>query len=1075
MPASRPNRRLFSPVTWLLVTSIVAIACVQVTARRPVQDWVDDGFEVEEFATVSQPSAICVDGSNRVFVIEANSFVLQDLTGFEQQLAARTMTDSESLAAETPVTWRGADRVCVLTDKDGDGQSDEALTIAEGFPLQHGVASGLAVYGKTMWLGNSPNLWRFDDAEGNGRFSDQKVLHRGFGVRRVLREHGLHDIVLGPDGKLYFAMGDRGLHVKTRENEELFVSHSGCVLRCQPDGSELEVFATGLRNPYGLAFDQYGNLWTADNDSNWGDRSRWVYVVEGGDSGWQVGHQLLPEAGRFNSERIWDPNNDIPFRVPATGCVGHGPAGVAYYPGTGLPTKFDGRFFLCDYTGKVFSIAVEPKGAGYKLSTAEETLHVPAPTDIAFGPDGTLYIADWIALNATEAQGRILRFRHPITSKQPGVREVQKLLAEGMTQRSREVLASLLGHRDIRVRQEAQFELANRVESATFCQVIHESSSQLASIHAIWGLSQISRVDPLALAPIISALNDHDAEVRAQAARSLGDHPNATASDALRSKLKDPSARVQYFALLALGKLHDRESAAHIIDLARNSSGTDPFIRHAVVMALTGLGDIELLQQATNDRSREVRLTALLAMRRLKRPEIVDFLNDPDSLVVEEATRAIHDVPIPECYSELAKLLFAEERSESVMVRVTNTHFRLGTHESAAALAEFAQRQDVSTAARVNAIEALQSWSNTNLQDRVLGMRSLVAARSNSAAREALERHLSNLLSDPAEEVASATNSAAKFLDIAVSSASLRERLADAELAPHLRADALKLLVARDVTDKPVLIEFGFRCSEQAVQLQAICSLPAIEDLATVELLASVAAGQQSLPLRQAAVSALGSCTSADAESALSELIDHAIAGRFPATVAIELVEAAAAHGSEHLASQIESLNARSRDAMLGDNWVAVEGGDVRRGRDIFTRHAGVQCARCHSLDSHEAKAGPSLAFAGRQSRRHLLESILDPNKVIAAGYGQTILLLEDGTSASGIIESESDTSLRLRLLTGDHATYRIDQIEHRSLLRSGMPTELASKLSKRELRDLIAFLASLGDVTIQGLSNVEL
>ena len=272
-----------------------------------------------------------------------------------------------------------------------------------------------------------------------------------------------------------------------------------------------------------------------------------------------------------------------------------------------------------------------------------------------------------------------------------------------------------------------------------------------------------------------------------------------------------------------------------------------------------------------------------------------------------------------------------------------------------------------------------------------------------------------------------------------------------------------------------MLIEFGFRCSEQAVQLQAICSLPAIEDLATVELLASVAAGQQSLPLRQAAVSALGSCTSADAESALSELIDHAIAGRFPATVAIELVEAAAAHGSEHLASQIESLNARSRDAMLGDNWVAVEGGDVRRGRDIFTRHAGVQCARCHSLDSHEAKAGPSLAFAGRQSRRHLLESILDPNKVIAAGDGQTILLLEDGTSASGIIESESDTSLRLRLLTGDHATYRIDQIEHRSLLRSGMPTELASKLSKRELRDLIAFLASLGDVTIQGLSNVEL
>ena len=126
--------------------------------------------------------------------------------------------------------------------------------------------------------------------------------------------HDLHGLRMGPDGKLYFSIGDRGFNVTTREGRRLAVPDTGSVLRCNPDGTELEVFATGLRNPQELAFDQFGNLFTCDNNSDSGDRARWVYVVEGGDSGWRIGYQFIEEPisrGPWNEERLWEPRRAV--------------------------------------------------------------------------------------------------------------------------------------------------------------------------------------------------------------------------------------------------------------------------------------------------------------------------------------------------------------------------------------------------------------------------------------------------------------------------------------------------------------------------------------------------------------------------------------------------------------------------------------------------------------------------------------------------------------------------------------------------------------------------------------------
>ena len=101
----------------------------------------------------------------------------------------------------------------------------------------------------------------------------RKPLHHGYGVHVGFLGHDLHGLRFGPDGRLYFTIGDRGLNVTTMDGQDLAVPDTGRVLRCDPDGTDLEVFATGLRNPQELAFDEFGNLFTGDNNSDGGDRA----------------------------------------------------------------------------------------------------------------------------------------------------------------------------------------------------------------------------------------------------------------------------------------------------------------------------------------------------------------------------------------------------------------------------------------------------------------------------------------------------------------------------------------------------------------------------------------------------------------------------------------------------------------------------------------------------------------------------------------------------------------------------------------------------------------------------------
>ena len=439
--------------------------------------------------------------------------------------------------------------------------------------------------------------------------NERTLLHEGYGVHVGFLGHDLHGLRFGPDGRLYFSIGDRGFNVKTREGRTLAVPDTGSVLRCNPDGTELEVFATGLRNPQELAFDEYGNLFTGDNNSDSGDKARWVYVVEGGDSGWRIGYQFIESPnsrGPWNEEKLWYPAfaGQAAYIVPPIANLADGPSGLTYDPGvTLLSAQFKNHFFLVDFRGSsgqsgIRTFSLEPKGASFQLVNPRQFVWSVLATDADFGPDGALYFSDWVEGWEMTRKGRIYRVLDPSRRDDPQVREVKTLLAQGMASRSNDALAGLLAHADMRVRQEAQFELAGRGEEGwkTLARIAGSRARKLcreSTPSGAWDRQAGPRAT--AVAPVSGVRSSPCSPIPTprcvrQAAKVVGDAKEPKSFEALVGLLDDASPRVRFFAAIALGKLGRAEAAGPLLKLIRANGDNDPYLRHAGVMGLVGSG-----------------------------------------------------------------------------------------------------------------------------------------------------------------------------------------------------------------------------------------------------------------------------------------------------------------------------------------------------------------------------------------------------------------------------------------------------------------------------------------------------
>ena len=1051
--------------------------------ERAIQRFrVPAGMKTELFAAepmLANPVCFAFDARGRVYVAETfrQQKGVEDNRGHGHwlldDLAARTVEErvayfKKHLKDDVKKYTLEHDRIRLLEDTNGDGKADKATVFADGFnAIEDGTGAGLlAIDGKVFYT-CIPKLWMLTDNDADGVADTRVPLYDGFGVRVAFRGHDMHGLIVGPDGRLYFSIGDRGYNVVTPHGR-LAKPDQGAVFRCNLDGTDLEVFATGLRNPQELAFDDFGNLFTGDNNSDGGDRARWTYIIEGADIGWRMYYQYLPDRGPWNREKLWHPAHpgQAAYLVPPIINLADGPSGLAYYPGTGLDEKYRGHFFLADFRGSaansgIRSFSMVPKGASFDVVDSQQFIWSILATDVDFGFDGGLYVSDWVDGWDGAGKGRLYRFLDEKQGKSPVVAEVTRLMKEGFTQRTPQELSLLLAHPDYRIRQRAQFALVDKHAVKELTDAATRGSLLFARVHGIWGMGQLARAKPELLSAILSLGDDPNPEVRAQLARVCGDARFGSSESVLLKLCKDGDMRVRSLSAIALGKLKSKSAVGPLFEMLAENADADPTLRHAIVMGLVGTADVATLRAARQRLSAAERLGAVVALRRLEDPGLADFLNDPEPLVVLEAARAIHDVPVAAAMPTLAKLINQPGLVDPLLRRVLNANYRAGTVANAKGVAAIAVNDKLDEPLRLEAIAELLEWNTPGPLDRVTNDYRPLNPRTEDMA--AVVRPMLGSLFSGSRKVRESAAKLAGQYGIKDVEPFLLEIARDAASSGSERVSALNALETLKSPHLQPLVDSSLSDADATVRAEARRLLVGFDPARAVKLLAETMDGD-SVPEQQAAIAVLASVKRDDADDVLDQWLERLVNRKVSDAIELDLLEAAQARKKRELLARVDDFNKqRNPTDHLRDYREALAGGSIQRGSDVFFGRAEVSCRRCHKIDGNGGDVGPDLSRIGLdKNREYLLEAIVDPNKQIAKGFETVILQMEDGQVHAGIIKSDDGTRVSVQKPDGSVVTLDKSKIEDRAVGKSGMPEDLIKKMSKSDIRDLVEFLSTL-------------
>ena len=936
--------------------------------------------------------------------------------------------------------------VC-LTDRDGDGHADTRTVIADGFsaPVDGPAGGILPLHSGGVLFGCSPTLWRLADDDADLRADRRLPLLNGIGTQPGMSIPGLRAITEGPDGWIYFTASARGCHIQTAEGPRYAVRDSGAVFRCLPDGANLEMLATGLHDPAGIAVDGRGRVFVADAAPEQ-TSTRILQVLPGADFGWS---STLP--GRA----VFTPGNRPAWMLPELGILPGRATGLIVAPVLNETTRLPALIMADGRTGGgVIPLSLTGTGPVLSVAAGAPLWQGGAVSGLTAAPDGSLLWADWGAGFSATATSRILRL--PPAGNMVSWKASADLLADSLQSKD---IPALLEDVHPLVQRRAREALTARgfLEALDpLTRTAKRARSLPARLNALWGLAALARSEPVLVNEVLLFFTSAEPDIRTLAVHLTGELQGDVPAGSILAMLRDESLDVRTEAALAIARLHP-PSSANALKAALIACGDDErFLRHALTYALSRvLLPAEITLIGSEASSLRVKAAAVQALRMLRSAELGAFLKEDDPAIVRAAATAITDGGVTPAFPALALSLrrCAEHPAllEPGFVRSTllAAHY-CGTPEAAEAVADFAGlvTEKVPGELRAAAVATLSAWDVPAGKFPVPGSIESPLPRPAGVARP----HLLRLQPDTAR-----TQPGVEKLAAAI---------ADAKLSDAARIDALQQLAALQPA-KALEISRAMMPGNGTAALRAsartiIMKLDA--NASYTQLNEAIATG--SPQEMQAVIAVARRFDSKHAEAAWLDLGKQFLAGHIAPEARLEVLEGLtqrdlATRGKfRRLLETIEAAYDEEADPLA--RWRLCEsGGDPDKGRIVFETSLEANCTDCHSLRGHGGNGAPELdGVASRLNREQLLASLIRPSSRIATGYGEVTITLDDSTSHHGILRQRDDSILLLSTPLGPR---RLPAAAVQSISPpvSPMPS-MSTLLTPREVRDLLAWLETL-------------
>lgn len=578
-------------------------------AGLTVQLWADETL-------VHNPTSLSVDARGRVWVSEAVNY--RDWQNHQRQTGQ--------------IHQDAGDCIVILDDTDGDGRADSRTVFVQDPDLVS--PTGVCVLGNRVFVSCSPSIYIYIDDDGDDRADRRETLLTGFGGHD--HDHGVHSVVPGPDGRLYFAVGNAGPHIVTDKDGWTLRAGSlhqwipensgtstapasdsalnmgglisddgrtyvgGLVLSVNPDGSGLQVHSHNARNPYEICVDSLGDIWQTDNDDTSSCRMTWLmkgastgFTSADGNRSWQADQR----PGQSTEVAHW--HQDDPGVLPAGDVYGTGaPTGLVRYEGHELGASLHGAILACDAgLGCVFAFHPVSQGAGFTFRRSKiiwsEPLNVGnrerpdglaltwfRPTDVAIAPNGHVFVADWYdsyvgahRVNDFAADGRIYVVR-PETSVVKSQDSVDEEQPENKLTADPDRVSASLQSDVPEIRWTGRQHVADDPENALpALQELLKSPDPFLQARALFALPGTGSAGTML---VRDKLTSHQSEIKVAAFRSLLS-AGESALSLVNVVAGDPAPAVRREAMIALRGLPLEDSRPLFIQLAAQLDGDDRF------------------------------------------------------------------------------------------------------------------------------------------------------------------------------------------------------------------------------------------------------------------------------------------------------------------------------------------------------------------------------------------------------------------------------------------------------------------------------------------------------------------